>query len=199
MKFSRLILIGATAAILTGAGTILRAQDVANGTYMFEATDGNNAMNGSTVTFNNDQLVSWDMMDSVAQTLYSPSAHSWYTTTLPLTPVNSITGLTYDTENSVDTYQFDGVLDPNEWAFHILSDTLSTHGYDYFEAGNDVSINPSYPTSLGSLYDGFGDPNGNWTLTSVPDASGTFQLFVDALTALGTGKTFLRGRFASRH
>ncbi len=44
---------------------------------------------------------------------------------------------------------------------------------------------------------GRGDAGSDWTLsgsTSVPDAAGTFQLFVGALTALGTYEVFLRGR-----
>jgi hypothetical protein len=195
MKLLKFSIGAAVAALLAGSATVTQAQDVGNGTYTFESTDGNTAFDGSTVTFLNDNLVSWDMTDSVAQSLYYPGAGSWYTTTLPLTPANSMSGVQFDTLNDVNTYQFDGVLAPNEWAFHILSDTLDVNYYDYFEAGNNVDTSGS---SLGSLYDGFGDPHGNWVLNSVPDATDTVGLMAGALMILGTCKSCLRGRAASR-
>jgi hypothetical protein len=189
MKLLKLLNLSlAAAALVVGTGTVARANivvtnNVTDGTYAFTATDGDNALNGSTVTFKSDAIVSWHLVDSVAEVLYSPSAGSWYTTTLPLTKSNSQIV-------SSNTY----VGNPNEWDFTIQSKNPGTYFYDYFIGNNNE------PLGTGALYCGFGDPIGTWGLarSSVPDASGTFQLFAGALTALGTCKAFWRGRAASR-
>lgn len=188
MKLLKLNLIAAAAAlVVVAAGPVARATssslNVPDGTYYFYATDGNTALDGSTVTFSGDAITSWHLVDSVAEVLYSPTAHSWYTTTLPLTTSNSqIT--------SFNTYA--GY--PNEWDFTIQSNYPGTYYYDYFEGNNNE------PLGTGALYGGFGDPIGTWgpARASVPDASSTFQLLVCALTALGAGRYLLFRRAATR-
>src|ERR1700685_491892 len=69
----KLSLVAAAATFVVGQGTVARAFVpilVANGTYVFEAggagSAGNDAFNGSTVTFMNNNLVAWDLVDALA-------------------------------------------------------------------------------------------------------------------------------------
>jgi hypothetical protein len=175
MKLLKLSFAVAAAALMVGTGTIAHANQVNDGIYVFNATDGDTALDGSSVTFLGDTIVDWDLVDAIAASFdpYPP-------TTIPLTPGNS----------SIASF---GVLGANAWFFEIDSLTLDTNYYDFFEGQNNL-FGPGSGGGLGSLYDGFGDPEGNWNLVEtapVPDASGTFQLFVAALAALGSFQIFL--------
>lgn len=178
MKLWKLSLTAAVAAlVVVAAGPVARANPfVLDGTYAFTATDGNNALNGSTVTFLNDVIVNWNLVDSLAPT----------GSDLPLTPSNS---------------SFIGfgsaVIGPDEWYFSIGSNTVAA---SFFEGDNNLE-GPGVPGGgLGRLYDGYGDPSGTWgpARTSVPDASDTFQLFAGALTALGACRYLLFRQAATR-
>jgi len=183
MKILKLSLLAAAAALVVGTGTAARADGIADlvpdGTYTFHATDGDTALDGSSITFQNDVPVSWNLVDFLSTGSQYPP------TTIPLTPANSQL-------NPSDIYA--GVYGPNAWSFEFISDNPGVYYYDSFTADNNL-FGPGVGGGTGQLYDGFGDPNGNWT---APDASGTFQLFVGALTALGVCKAFLGGRPASR-
>jgi hypothetical protein len=184
MKLLKWSLTAATAALVVGTGTPARANQITDGTYVFTATDGNTALDGSSITFQGDAIVSWDLMDA------SVGPNQMYpTSTLPLTPANSFVAS-------------DGVLGLNAWYFTISSDTLETHYYDFFEAQNNL-FGPGVGGGLGSLYDGFGDPDGYWsmvaTASAVPDASGTLQLFAGVLGALGMCRSRLNRRSSARN
>jgi hypothetical protein len=198
MKLSKLILGAATAAVVIGAGNFARAQDVANGTYTFTANDGYNYLNGSSVTFVGDVPKSWKLVDTDPADQYAPwmgPGPVGYVPPAALTPANSsLIGYTVYAPTQYGSSAF---------AFQVGSPVgaPSTHNsYFWFSADNDLFG----PGDSGDLYKGFGygpavDPSGYWTNSaSVPDASATLPLFVGALTALGTCKSFLRGRFASR-
>ncbi len=182
MKRLKWSLTAATAVLVVGAGTPVRANQITDGTYVFTATDGNTALDGSSITFQGDVIVSWDLMDAgVGPNQMFP------TSTLPLTPANS-------------SIASDGVLGADAWYFTISSNTLATHYYDFFEAQNNL-FGPGVGGGLGSLYDGFGDPDGNWSMdgaVSAPDASSTFGLFAGALGVLGICKSRLNRRTAAR-
>ena len=151
---------------------------VPNGTYVFTATDGDTALNGSSVTFSGDVIVSWNLLDSLAAS-YNP----FPPTDIPLTPSNSFLGNW-------------AVLGTNAWFFVIYGNNQSgPNYYDFFEAQNNL-FGPGVGGGTGSLYDGFGDPDGNWSVRSVPDSGDTLWLFGTALIALGAFQ--LRTRFASR-
>ena len=49
--------------------------DVANGTYTFTATDGNTALDGSTVTFSDDSILNWNLLDNTALTQGYPASY----------------------------------------------------------------------------------------------------------------------------
>lgn len=181
MKLWKLSLTALVAAlVVVAAGPVARANPfVLDGTYAFTATDGDNALNGSTVTFLNDVIVNWNLVDPIA---VSPPP-----TDIPLNPSNS----------SISSF---GVFSTDTWYFIIDGNNFSgANYYDEFKGQNNL-FGPGVGGGTGSLYDGFGDPNGNWTLrtSSVPDASGTFQLLAGALTALGTCRYFLFRRAATR-
>lgn len=178
MKLLKLSLAAAMAALVVGPGTAAHANLVTDGTYTFQAspTETLKSLDGSTVTFVSDAIVSWDLMDSAA-----PAAGF-----VPLTPANS-------------SIISSGVLGANAWFFSIgsPSGTPSTDASTFWFEGQNNLEGDLGGGAFGSLFDKTGDPIGNWGLASVPDATGTFQLFVGALTALGTYKAFFRGRAAS--
>jgi hypothetical protein len=153
---------------------------VPDGTYVFNATDGDTALDGSSVTFSGDAIVAWTLLDSLAAS-YSP----FPPTDIPLTQFNSF----------INSF---GVLGPNAWYFTIDGNNASgPNYYDFFEAQNNL-FGPGPGGGTGALYDGFGDPTGNWTLRAVatPDTGGTIWLLGSALIALGVCQRRLR--FASR-
>ena len=165
---------------LVGAPSGYAVSLVPDGTYIFTATDGDTALNGSSVTFSGDSIVSWSLLDSLASS-YNP----YPPTDIPLTPSNSFIG------------SF-GVLGSNAWYFVIYGNNQSgPNYYDFFEAQNNL-FGPGPGGGTGALYDGFGDPTGNWTPrgASTPDTGGTLWLFGGALIALGICRPRLR--FASR-
>jgi hypothetical protein len=193
MKLLKLSLVAAGAALVIGTGTLARANDVADGTYVFHATDGNIALDNSSVTFKSDGIVSWNLVDdSTSQYAWLPLGYGYPALFPPLTPDNSsiIGQATYANGTGPDAFSFSigspsgGVASTNESIF-------------WFEGQNNLN-------NQSALWDGAtfnpvpGDPIGVWTLASVPDASGTFVLLVVALTALGTCKSFLRRPAASR-
>ena len=140
---------------------------VPDGTYYFTATDGDTALNGSSVTWSGDVIVSWNLLDSLAAS-YNP----YPPTDIPLTPANSYLG----------GWQ---ALGPNAWYFTIYGNNSGgANYYDYFEAQNNL-FGPGTGGGTGALYDGFGDPIGNWSTRSVPDTGDTLWLLGGALLALG--------------
>jgi hypothetical protein len=153
---------------------------VPDGTYVFTATDGDTPLNGSSVTFSGDTIVAWSLLDSLAAS-YNP----FPPTDIPLTQSNSF----------INSF---GVLGPDAWYFTIYGNNFgTTNYYDFFEGQNNLfGAGPGGGT--GALYDGFGDPTGNWSLraASTPDTGDTIWLFGGALVALGLCR--LRPGFASR-
>lgn len=169
MKIFKSLLMLIMAIVALSAAPLVHATSivpnfVANGTYAFTATDGNTALDGSWVTFNNDVIVNWDMKDALASTNGAP-------TDIPLTPSNS----------SVTSQ---GAIAPNEWYFTIDGNHISTQPFDSFEGDNNVIT-----SGAGHLFDGFGDPTGVWTPRAVPDSGSTVGLLVVSLIGIvGVGR-----------
>jgi hypothetical protein len=165
-------LVAAAATLIFGAGTVARANDVPDGTYIFAATDGNTALDGSTVTWAGDLIDGWNLVDSASGGMGEG---------LPLTLANS-------------SIIEEGTFGANNWYFEIGSPTgvTSTTAANFFFEGENIG-------TVGYLYDKAGDPTGTWTqeTASVPDASGTLELVAGALIALGACKSLLRGRIAA--
>jgi hypothetical protein len=197
MKSLNLVKMGvATALLVFGpkAVTTVNAANnlVPNGTYVFQSTDGDAILNGSTVTFNNNAIVSWDLLDaSVGPGVDLP----------PLTPANS---------SIISDFIFGQTqYGPDGWFFTIGSPvgTSSTQSSIFwFEAQNDL-FGPGTGGGEASLYAGFGngpsqDPAGNWVLeggssdAQVPDASSTFLLCAGAMATLLASRSFLSRRAA---
>jgi len=175
MKNCKFVLALAAVALVLGVTPAGHATSlVPDGTYVFTATDGDTALNGSSVTFLGDVIVSWNLLDSLAAS-YSP----FPPTDIPLTESNSfISGL--------------GVLGPNAWYFIIAGNNSGgANYYDFFEGQNNL-FGAGVGGGTGALYDGFGDPDGNWSLRSVPDTGDTLLLFGVALIALGVCRYQLR-------
>jgi hypothetical protein len=197
MKVSVLLKLGAVVAVMVASSKTLVYANVAelvpDGTYVFDSTDGNTALNGSTITFSDDAIVSWDLLDATI----SPGVNL-----PPLTPANS---------SIVCSFVFGATDYGSEgWYFTIASPvgvSSKNSSTFWFESENDLSA-PGAGGGTASFYDGFGngpntDPAGNWALAanvpnaSTPDAASTLELFAGALTALGVCKSFLR-RCSSR-
>jgi hypothetical protein len=161
MKISKLQLMLIMAIVTLCAAPLAHAVPllVPDGTYIFTATDGDTALDGSTVTFSGDIIVNWDLMDALASTNGAP-------TDIPLTPSNSFV-------------VSQGAIGSNEWFFTIDGNHIATQPFDSFEGENNV-LNPGF----GSLFDGFGDPTGHWTPVSAPDSGSTLGLLVVALGAV---------------
>jgi hypothetical protein len=141
---------------------------VPDGTYIFTATDGDTALNGSSVTFSSDTIVNWDLMDVLAPTNGAP-------TDIPLTPSNS----------SILSM---GVLGANAWYFTIDGNHIATQPFDSFEGDNNV-ISPG----AGHLFDGFGDPTGIWSAAaSTPDSGSSLGLLTLALGGIGGVRCLVR-------
>jgi hypothetical protein len=171
IKLLKLSLWAASAALIAGTGGLARANDVADGTYTFKATDGNTALDGSTVTWSGDFIQGWNLVDS------APGGQN---EGLPLTVGNS-------------SIIEEGTFGANDWYFEIGSpqgvDSTSDADF-FFEAEN---IGP-----VGFIYDKSGDPTGTWTQGSgVPDSSGTLELVVGAMVALAACRAFIRGKSAA--
>jgi hypothetical protein len=141
---------------------------VPNGTYMFTATDGNTALDGSTVTFSGDTIVNWDLVDVLAP-------HNGVPTDIPLTPSNS-------------SVVSQGAIGPNAWYFTIDGNHIATQPFDSFEGDNNVIT-----AGAGHLFDGFGDPTGTWTPVSAPDTGSTVGLLAVALGGIVGMRWLVRG------
>ena len=179
----------AIVTLVVGTGTVAHASPpvlVANGTYVFEAggapTAFNDAFNGSTVTFPDNQLVGWDLSDALAAGDQPP---------LDFPLVFNTPGFT---NNSVISGGNAAVIAANEWAYTIDS-TISSNPAAFFEIGNNVSANGNGP---GSVFDGVGDPNGTWSMVSAPDMTSTLGLLAGVLALLGISQIVSRKRAAAR-
>jgi hypothetical protein len=179
------------AALLLVSAASARANEVADGTYTFTATDGNTFLDGSWVQFSGDEIVSWDLVDSSAAGEYgwlaSFSGYGYPSLFPPLTPGNSavITSLTYL-----------GGTGPDPFSFTIGSPgapdgpTSAASSIFYFEGQNNLS-------GSSALYDSatfnpvITDPEGIWlpslAVSAAPDAFGTLALLAGGLTALAVG------------
>ena len=152
MKILKPLLILIMAIVALCAAPFAHANPfVADGTYMFTATDGNTALDGSTVTFSGDTIVNWDLLDALAP-------HNGVPTDIPLTPSNS-------------SVVSQGAIGANEWYFTIDGNHIATQPFDSFEGDNNVIT-----SGAGHLFDGFGDPTGRWTPVSAPDSGSTVGL-----------------------
>jgi hypothetical protein len=172
MKLLKLSLWAAAVAVIASMTGIARAGDVADGTYTFKATDGNTALDGSTVSWSGDAIDGWNLVDS------APGGQG---EGLPLTVANSsiIEQGTFGTDN---------------WYFEIGSPTGvdSTSDADFFFEGENIG-------TTGFLFDKSGDPTGTWTQGSgVPDSSGTLELIAGGLLAMGACRSFFRGKAAAQ-
>ncbi len=188
MKLLKFALFFSIAAIALFTGNIARATFVLDGTYTFTATDGHNSLDGSWITFSNDTLVNWSFND-----IHANDTSPYPPNNLPLTPANS---------QMDPNYIYGGVFGVDTWAFRIVGTAdPSTYYYDYFQLSNNLE-GPGAGGALGRLYDGFGDPQGNWvyqvsgTPQGTPDAGSTLPLIGGVLIALGVGRRFLLGRAA---
>lgn len=135
--------------------------EIADGTYVFTETDGNNYCTGSTVTFANDQLTSWDIVDTLNSDTYLPRNSTY----------------------NYGAYEA-GVYATDEFGYNIRAIVHASYGDPLVEIGWNSGVgyiydNPEYGVPL--------DPMGTWTPLSVgvPDLSGTFQLLGGALLVLG--------------
>src|SRR5580698_4902239 len=164
----KLSLWAASAALIVGTANLARANDVADGTYTFTATDGNTALDGSTVTWSGDMIQGWNLVDS---------AQGGQGEGLPLTTGNS-------------SIIEQGTFGTDDWYFEIgnPSGVDSTSDADFFFEGENIG-------AVGFLYDKAGDPTGVWTQGSgVPDSSGTLELIAGALVAIAVCRSFVRGK-----
>lgn len=175
--------------------------DVENGTYTFSATDGNTELNGSTVTFLNDSIVNWNLVDNTALSQGYPASYDPFIA--PLTPGNS---------SVFDLTTYDNGTGPNAFSFEVASPTGATTtsgSIFYFEGQNNLN-------DFSALYDGFGggsptigpvlpsfeltDPIGIWSLDvpTVPDASSSMNLLGVSFVGIAGGASLLRRRFAQK-
>jgi hypothetical protein len=172
MRLLNLSLMVAAATLVIGTGTVARANDVPDGTYTFTATDGNTALDGSTITWAGDLIDGWNLVDS------APGGAG---EGLPLTLANS-------------SIIEEGTFGANDWYFEVGSPTgvTSTGASNFFFEGENIG-------TVGTLFDKSGDPTGTWTqgTAAVPDASGTLELVAGALIALGVCRSLFRGRAAA--
>lgn len=156
--------------------------DVANGTYVFTDTDGTAPyLTGSTVTFLNDVLVSWNITDTPDNDIY--------------TPINSFIPSAADAA-SYDAYEA-GVYGVNDWAFDIIGNPYDSNYDPRTEIGNAGSsgfiyLQPSYTVSI--------DPTGTWTPADspVPDAASSFEMLICSFGALSAGKALISRRKTPR-
>jgi hypothetical protein len=162
---------------------------VANGVYTFYAEDGRTALDGSSVTFFNDQIVDWNLVDSGLSSV--PAYLAGYVPYLPpLTPANS---------SIFDFTVYPDGSGPNAFSFEIASPlgSTATDG-SVFWFGGQNNIN-----RFDALFDGFGggtppqqnlaagDPIGVW---ASPDPASTLGLLGGAFTVLAAGKSAFRSR-----
>lgn len=185
MKLWKLSLTAAAVAFVVATSTVARATPfVLDGTYVFTSSDPlKTSYDGSWVKFTNDVITDWYLFDT-----HADDAHGYPPNNLPLTPGNSH----HDAADIAAGYS--GVFGPDAWQFKIVGDAdPSIYYYDFFKGWNNLN-------GTSALYDGFNDPLGTWTfrVSSVPETSGTLQLLVGALIALGACKYFWFGRAASR-
>lgn len=179
MKLIKISIAAAIAVLALGACTA-QANQIVDGTYTFTATDGNTFLDGSWIKFSGDSIVDWYLKDSKINS----STQQYPTTDLPLTPLNSFLASS-------------AVLGVNAWYFTIDGNNIAVNYYDEFKGQNNL-FGPGSGGGLGSLYVGFGDPDGNWTMvtshatTNVPDAASTLPMLAGALTILGTCRNFAR-------
>jgi len=118
---------------------------VADGTYVFTETDGNNYCTGSTVAFLNDTLVAWNIIDTKTESNPYTDANSTYTGT---------------------PYYENLVYGVNEWSYNIEALNHDSSGNPHVEIGDSggtgaIYDNPSYSDPL--------DPSGTWTLEAVSE------------------------------
>lgn len=184
---------------LTAKANIVSALNVANGTYTFYATDGNTGLDGSWVEFNNDQIISWDLVDPLgvagdqwALNYYGPNYAQYLA---PLTPGNSAV-------ENVMTYAPGYLTGPNAFSFTIGSPANSPGAVWYFSGDNNLNGGTQYS----ALFDGdplgaVTDPYGNWDYTGaggsfagVPDGVSTAALLVGAVALMEVGRRMMRNR-----
>lgn len=191
------ILVGSVAFAAKPALAIVPISfDVANGTYTFTATDGNTQLDGSTVTFLDDNIISWDLVDTTALSQGYPASYDPFIA--PLTSANS---------SVFNLTTYNNGSGPNAFSFEVASPVGSTAtdgSIFYFEGQNNLN-------GYSALYDGFGggspegpvipsfeltDPQGVWTadISTVPDASSSMALMAGSMTALAGGASLLRRR-----
>jgi hypothetical protein len=172
MKTDKLLLIMTAAILVLAAAPIARAVPlVPNGTYMFTSTDTDTALNGSWVTFSGDQIVNWNLVDVLATTNGVP-------TDIPLTPANSF-------------ILSSGVLGSNLWYFTIDGNHIATQPFDSFEGENNL-FPPGPGGGTGALFDGFGDPYGNWSPVATPDSGSSFVLLGTAMIGIAGLQALVR-------
>lgn len=174
MNLKKLGLAAVLAVFACGAYSA-KANQVQDGTYVFTATDGNSFLNGSWVKFSGDSIVDWYMTDSKIDS----ATQQYPTTDLPLNPLNSHLAAS-------------GVFGLNVWYFIIDGNNIGVNYYDEFKGQNNL-FGPGVGGGLGSLYVGFGDPDGNWTKSvdtnaRVPDVASTLPMLAGALTILGVAR-----------
>lgn len=165
---------GLCAVCLTGAMSASANLLLPNGTYEFTETDGNNYCTGSTVTFLNDVLVSWNIIDTESESV-------------PYTPGNS-------TYIGTPYYEY-GVFATDEWAYSIEALNADQYGDPHTEIGNISGV--GYVYDQPSYTDPLQDPSGIWTLLptpspAVPDVYGTSQLLSVMILGMGALRRKLR-------
>jgi len=166
MKMLKVTLALAVFGLFAGAGMVAYSQSY---TFVFEATSGTTALNGSTITIQDNIITFWNLDPIVLTppTLSSGSANS------------SVTAETI----SADASTWDGSF--------TITDTVNPL-WSYSGTDTDGS------GSLDAYLNGYEiDPPGTWTpLVPVPDAVNSFQLFALALAALGASGLFFRRQSA---
>jgi hypothetical protein len=203
MKQSNLLKLSLVASVLAaGAATVVRADGVVDGTYVFTATDGNTVMDGSWITISgsgaSQGLSAWDLVDS------SITPEFWEPAPALLPPLwsNGVDG----NSSVISSTMYSNGTGPDAFSFSIGSPVgvpSTDESAFWFEGQNNLN-------GFSALYDGFGnntfvtpatDPIGVWTLESVspvPDATGTLWLMVAALAAMWAFKPAFDGRATSR-
>jgi len=199
MKQTNLLRLGLAALVallVVGSGTLARAgfviaNDVADGTYVFTASDGHTQLDGSWVKFRGDSITDWKLVDTtVAAETYWPLGY--YPFFPPLTPWNS---------SIINALVYPNGTGPNAFSFQIGSPGgVGSANDSIFWFGGQNNLN-----GFSALYDGHGngapvvDPEGKWTAAgTVPDASDTWTLLVGALISVGTCRYLVRVRVAAR-
>ncbi len=194
MKIARKLMLSAAliSSILVSAHAT-PVPSVTDGTYTFQATDGNTALDGSWVKFSGDQITDWSMLDP-----QGAIDNAWVATFFGPGYLNEFPPLSPSNSTVVDLITYPNGTGPDAFSFKIASPVSATSDSSsqiwYFSGQNNLN-------NSSALYDGItynnpipSDPEGVWTRGSdtVPDTAGTGTLLLGALAAFAPVRRLAR-------